>query len=105
LISCYTSKNLKNQELKTGEIKKSERKDYKKAGFAKILFWNFYLRYTINSRSCSCSTGIFLRIYLQITRGSNGVDNIDMKIVQISRNSLQQKGWTAAEPTCPGVQR
>jgi len=46
----------------------------------------------------------FRDIYLKITRGSNGVDNMNVKIIQIFQNTLQHKGGTVAELTGPGAQ-
>jgi hypothetical protein len=44
-------------------------------------------------------------LYLKITRGSNGVDNKDVKTIQIFQNILQQNRIAVAEFFCPGAQR
>jgi hypothetical protein len=46
----------------------------------------------------------FREIYLKITRDSNGVDNMNVKIIRIFRNTLQQQEGAVANPTGPGAQ-
>jgi hypothetical protein len=59
-----------------------------------------WLKFTSISENLRSVRGV----YLKITRNSNGVDNKDVKTIQIFQNTLQQNRMTVAEFTCPGVQ-
>jgi hypothetical protein len=70
-----------------------------------LVFWNYFVIHVIRfSQDILVYFWRFRGVYLKITRGSNGVDNKDVKIIQIFQKTLQQNMMAVAEFTCPGAQ-